>query len=293
MAGPDPIPSPFRKISRDQVLRDPFPYVCIENFLDDATYRQLAAGAPPLERVTGGAKYPDDFKLYWQWSRILADPDTPVPLRRILESFASLDTFHFLAELFGPEIAHEYPSLDIAAITNERIGMRGVDTACDAMLEAQFLMHAPIHGRAGAERTAHAKGPDKLFEGALCMRRDEDDAEGGDFRIYRVRPGHRPLFGARGQIDIRSIEVVRTIPRRRNTFVLWLNTPRSITDLSPRGPSPVPSVYLNFLIQLPYPLFKLPKARASLFHLIGHAVRKKLQRHQFIHNSARVKSLLV
>ena len=277
MAGPDFIPSPFRKISRDQVSRDPFPYVCIENFLDDTTYRQLAAGIPPLERVTGGAKYPDDFKMFWRLPRILTDPDTPAPLRRIFESFASPDTFHFLAELFGPEIAREYPSLDIASITNGRIGMRGIDAGCDAMLEVQFTMHAPIYGRAGAERTAHVRGPEKLFEVVLCLRRDDDNAEGGDFRIYRVRPGHTALFGARGQIDIRSIEVVRTIPRRKNILVLWLNTPRSIVEVSQRGPSPVTSVYLNCLVELPYPLFKFPKSRGKLVQIIAHALRKKFR----------------
>ena len=278
MAGPDPLPSPFRKISRDQVLHDPFPYLCIENFLDDSVYRELVAGIPPFERMTGGARYSDNFKFHWRLAQILADPGTHAPLRRIVEGFASPETIRFLAELFGPEIAREHPSLDIAAITNGCIGMRAIDAGCDAALDAQFIVHAPIYGRPCGERTPHVKGPKKLFEAVLCLRPDDDDAEGGEFRIYRVRPGHTPLFGARGQIDIRSIEVARTIPRQRNTFVLWLNTPRSITEVSPRGSSPLPSVYFNCLVETPRPLFKLPKAGRSFVQIVAHAVRKKFLR---------------
>jgi hypothetical protein len=80
-------------------------------------------------------------------------------------------------------------------------------------------------------------------------------------RIFRTRSRQMLAVSARNQVDARSLEVARIIPRRHNTLLLLLNTPWSVTDVSPRGNSQYTSVYFNFLAELPYSLFELPNAR--------------------------------
>jgi hypothetical protein len=125
-------------------------------------------------------------------------------------------------------------------------------------LDAQFVLHMPVAGSACAERKPHVKGPTKLFEGVLCLRLDEDNAEGGDLVLHRIHDGIRPRFGARMQIQPNTVSPAKIIPRRRNTLVLWLNTPRSITELTPRATTPFPSIYFNILAEYPRNLFRLP-----------------------------------
>src|SRR5205807_1812910 len=83
---------------------------------------------------------------------------------------------------------------------------------------------------------------------------------GGDMILCKILPDVSPVFGARDQINPKLVSPARIIPRRRNTLVAWLNTPRSITEITARGPSPVPSVYLHVLAQFPQALFNLPRA---------------------------------
>jgi hypothetical protein len=263
MITPDSALASLRSISRDRVSRDPFPYLCVENFFDDATLQELAAGAPSLERITGGRPYADNSKIYWRSPQILGDPGLTPACRAIFESFMSQEVFHCLIDLFAPDIEQHHPQLDVAALVSSEIGRRRTGLESAVMTDAQYIVHLPVHSRAGAERGPHLKGSRKLFKGFVCLRNDDDKSDGGDMRIYRVRSPEVPATGARNQIDASLLRVARIIPRRHNTLLLILNTPWSVTDVSPRGLSPHPSVYFNFVTELPYSLFEVPDARAQ------------------------------
>jgi hypothetical protein len=138
----------------------------------------------------------------------------------------------------------------LAKLDSSRIGHRSQGNDYDVLLEAQHVYFMPVRGVSGAERGPHVKTPEKIFGSFLCLRTDDDDSTGGDFVLHGARPGATPRFGTRNQIDPKDLIPVRTYPRKRNVFVGFLNTPRSVTQMTPRSSSAKPSVYLNILVGL-------------------------------------------
>ena len=51
--------------------------------------------------------------------------------------------------------------------------------------ETQFVIHNPVKE---TTRTDHLDNPVEIYAGLLYMRKPEDEAEGGDFVIYKSDP---------------------------------------------------------------------------------------------------------
>lgn len=254
----------FRNLDSSVVVRDPFPHICIEGALDEELCRQLATAIPPIKTFTKGRDYPDNHKLHRRAAELLADSELPDNWRRIVTEHVNADVFKDMLRLFRADIASEYPALENKlASPSLHVGVRRRDSECDVAVDAQLMLHMPVRGPARAERGPHVKGPEKLFEGVLCLRSDSDSSSGGDFILHRIRPNVSPIFGERHQTETKYLTTARIIPRRRNTFLFWLNTPRSITQVTPRGTSPFPSVYFNILAQVPQNLFELQRGATA------------------------------
>lgn len=252
----------FRHLDSSMVVRAPFPHICVENFLAEEDCRQLAIEVPPIEIHTQGRSFPDDHKIYRRSPELLSDANFSARWRQIIADNLTADVFYDILRIFKEDIAREYPALaaEFGRKNPLNIGVRGVDRDCDGMLEAQLVYFMPVKGATGSERGPHVKLAQKLLGSFLCLRSDDDKSSGGDIILHGIRHDVAPVFGARDQIDLKYLTPARIIPRRRNVFVCWLNTPRSITQMTPRGRSEFPSVYLNILAEAPEKLFQLPRA---------------------------------
>ena len=213
-----------------------------------------------METFTNGRVYPDNYKLHRRAYSLVGDDKLTQVWQRLVADHLMSDTFMDMVQLFAPYVAQEYPALakKLERPNSIRVGMRNLEKDCDVYLDAKFVLHTPVKRVACAERAPHVKAANKLFEFVLCLRQDEDVDPGGDLILHRIRDGVAPRFGARNQTDPRSVVPVRTIRRQRNTLVGWLNTARSVTEVTPRAASPYPSVYFQVLAEFPYDLFRLP-----------------------------------
>ena len=113
------------------------------------------------------------------------------------------------------------------------------------MMDVQFGVNSPVTAPTTV-RGPHVDNNHKLFTGLLYFRLPEDDAEGGDLRLYRFR-SQRAHHDARMDYEERFVEPFRTIPYRPNSFIMWLNTGRSLHGVTPRPPTPMHRRYVNFI----------------------------------------------
>jgi hypothetical protein len=254
------MPSLLHALNPSSVQPEPFPYICVEGLLDDAFCRELASSVPPIETFMNGRVYPDNHKLHRRAYSLVGDDSLTQHWQRLVADHLMPDTFTDMVRLFAPYVAQEYPALarKLERPDSIRVGVRNLEKDYDVYLDAKLVLHTPVTGMACAERAPHVKAANKLFEFVLCLRQDEDIAPGGDLILHRSRDGVAPRFGARNQTDPRSVVPVRTIRRRRNTLVGWMNTARSVTEVTPRATSPYSSVYFQVLAEFPYDLFRLP-----------------------------------
>jgi hypothetical protein len=105
-------------------------------------------------------------------------------------------------------------------------------------------------------RIIDVDNPTKLIV-ALLYLRDEEESEGGDLLLYRLKDGctlkNSVLPGCHFRDD--SVEYVKTVKYEANTLFVWLNSPTSIHGVSPRQPTARPRKLCNFFCALKRPTF--------------------------------------
>lgn len=254
-------------IDASRVEDFPFPHVVVTDAVEGARCLDLVRAFPPLATFTEGRPFPGHKKILRRSAVLLADERTPEIWRQAIAENLGAPAWREMVRLLGPAARREYPRLErrFGLLERFRVGQRFRDDASsqDVLLDAQLGVHTPA-SEAGAERGPHVKGPKKLFEAQWFLRQENDPAEGADLVLFAARPGAQLVCGPRNQVDPARLEPVKSYPYERNLLIAFLNTPRSVQAIRPRGSSPLPLQFAGFLAQLADPLFSLePEARSA------------------------------
>lgn len=252
----------FGNLRSDQIVTHPFPYLVAENTIDESLCDELIRTFPPLDKFTDGKPYESNQKFQYRAFKSRNDPTLSAGWRQLIEEHLEPCVLKELIDLFRNSILEEYPDIErrFQLIDSPRCGVRFQDdpSKCDVLNDAQMIVHTPVERAPSAERGPHLKIANKLLEAYLYLRPDHDGSQGGDLEIFSVRPGCAPVIGKRQVVDRGCLEHVRTIPYKRNTLFVMLNTPRSIQAVSVRSVTDVPYMCFSIPVQLPEPLFALP-----------------------------------
>lgn len=156
----------------------------------------------------------------------------------------------FYVPVFGEAIRRTYPDIEKRvgrSLEDWRIGVRGADKDIDAGLEFQFGLNTPLTV-SGSVKGPHVDSPDELIGGLLYMRDSADDSSGGELDIYASR---KARFTKYREVRPESrIDLVRTVPYRSDTGVMFVNSPESIHGVSPRTPCPIPRFFISFCVDM-------------------------------------------
>ena len=247
--------SVLARLDPHQIVYDPYPFVHATDALAPDYYRELSEAFPSMERVMAGRPLVDNHAYLINAPEVMNDASMPAIWRDFFDYHTSRA---FLEELFAfwkLAIEREYPDIEqrfgkpLSALTTavRRRGKqkRGEDKDADVMMDVQFGINSPVTAP-GTVRGPHVDNNHKLFAGLLYFRLPEDDAQGGDLCLYRFR-SPRAYHDARMDYEERFVEPVSTIPYRPNSFIMWLNTPRSLHGVTARAPTSVHRRYVNFI----------------------------------------------
>lgn len=262
----------FDNLKKDDVCRDPFPHIILENVLSEDFANQLLNSIPVFESVSSklrctayrfgdsgepleGSKFVLDrksihtFKNLQVWDSILKPLLGEEETKKLWNCFSD-----DIASLF-PEIYEQFRSKE-----KWNCGLRGVDSfeKFDLLLDAEFVYHSPGKD-VSQERGPHIKVRDKILECHYMMRHQEDFTEGGDLELYRFNENCFITYLPQQQIKNRNnLTLIKTIPFKHNQLVAWLNSPNTVMAYSARQPGRFPLHYMASVIQLPKPIFSLP-----------------------------------
>jgi len=162
-----------------------------------------------------------------------------------------------VVDTFGEAIRLLYPRLEFnKRLEDYRTGIRFHDKDCDIQMECQPGVNTPPK-TPGRVRGPHIDNPVELVAGLLYMRPPEDDVEGGGLDVCRLVKPYK--MHGKAEIDDEYVETVATVPYRANTLVMFVNSMVSVHSVRPRPVNPHHRLLVNFAMELPKPLFKLPK----------------------------------
>ncbi len=249
-------------VTAEHVTAHPYPHLVVENAVVQDLCERLIDEFPPLSLFTKGRPVGDNVKIYFPAWRAFSDDRVSDLWKQFLRRHLTHEFYSQLIHVFRTHLLLEYPDLEQEwgrNLESFRVGSAGSDnfSRCDVLLDALIGIHTPVSGAPRLERRPHIKVHNKFLEGFLYLRPDDDDAPGGDYEFFSIKPGAVPRFGKWAQTDRSCLQLERTVPYGKGVLVFVLNTSRSIQALTPRGHGERPFMYANFTVQTSRLLFDL------------------------------------
>ncbi len=179
--------------------------------------------------------------------------------------------------MFRNHILELYPHFEdkYGRIETLRAGVRSEHDFHDAdvLLDAQICVNTPVSIKPTSVRGLHVDKRDKLFAGLFYLRANNDDSQGGDLQLFRVKDRENIRFRGYYTVD-EYVEPVATVPYSQNTLVLFLNSWESIHGVTIRSRTLHPRLFLNLLGEVRKPLFTLPRRRSQPWKRLAHRLQR-------------------
>lgn len=229
-----------------------------EDAIDIELFKQLLRELPAFETMLKGKPYGSNERVNYSATNVAYNPEVAQVWRDMFQEHLSQKFLDDIIRLFGPYIPKYYPDFEtrFAPISKLKAGIRKADEDSDAdvLLDVQLALNTPVFLPGTTVRGPHVDCPKKLFVGLFYFRLDDDDSEGGDLELYKPKTSPPKLDHTRtGKFE--DMELVRRVPYRQNTAVLFLNTPEALHGVSVRSRTPFYRVFLNLLGEMRSPLF--------------------------------------
>jgi hypothetical protein len=237
-----------------KIHRDPFPHLVVDDILPDEAYAALEATFPAagyIAELPNGRELANNRTYLRTSVSSLSDPDLPAVWREFIDTHSRRAVFESAISIWRDELARCHPGLEKnfgkpidAFKAAQRVG-KGDSEAnrrADVMIDCQFGINSPVRKRSTA-RAPHVDRGAKLFSALLYFRDEQDESEGGEYELYRLRQGPFPRKKSK-KIPARYIELVKRIPYRSNSLIMWLNTKEAIHAVAPRGVTKFPRRYV-------------------------------------------------
>jgi hypothetical protein len=248
------------RVSKADVVEEPFPHVVVREPLDPNLCDRLIAEFPSLDVISEGRPHKSNQRLNYRARRATDDPLLSPLWREMVATHVSQGFLDQLLGLFGESIRRTYPSFErtIGPPESLRAGVRYIDTfeTADVLLEAQPAMNTPVTAAPSSVRAGHLDNANKLIVGLYYLRHPDDDSTGGELELYRYAT-RRPVFEGH-EISHRCIESVKTIPYEKNVLFLFLNTAHSLHGVTVRQPTPWARLFFNLGAEVRTDLFAIP-----------------------------------
>ncbi|MEX0909738.1 MAG: hypothetical protein WDZ75_00410 [Candidatus Paceibacterota bacterium] len=263
--------NPFRRATKTDLVTEPFPHLVVRNALDTDLLSALIGELPTVSALGEGGAFGEewtssnkrfDYRIADERKNLRLSP----LLREILELYATRDFLLEFFRIFGSSVRETYPDFSARFSHNFsdlKSGIRYVDSYnnSDLLLDNHLGINTPVTATSVVRRV-HVDNPKKLYTSLLYLRHPEDDSRGGDLILCRKKHKHIS-FDTKYCVRDEDVEVFQRIPYEAGTFVIILNTAKSLHGISEREPTKWSRHFIHAIGESEQPFFSLPSQKIS------------------------------
>jgi len=246
-------------LGKDDVIEEPFPHIVAKDVLAADDLRRLIDEFPPLDAFPDYTTN-DNVRLTFPVASARLSDDVSPFWKAFLASNATGEQIRDFFRIFGEHFINHHPRAEgFAKRAGElKVGLQHHDTFDDnALLVSSAIdVNTPIKNSVSSVRGPHVDSAHKPWF-ALFYLRDEEESEGGDLELYRLRQGQTlvgNIFNG-SHVKQAAVEHVKTIKYEANTLFIGINGPHAIHGVSPRQPTPHARKFVTFNCEIPRRLF--------------------------------------
>jgi hypothetical protein len=252
------VQSVLAKAKGRPLTAEPFPHIVIPDALEASYYEKLAAQFPSIDTVNiKGKALVNNTDCFMGAADVFRSGAVSGDWKDFFRYHTSHEFLKEALALTGDAAVKLHPRLEpvLADVRKEQVIVADSGDKGAFHMQCQFGINSPVTAESSV-RTAHIDKPMKIYNALLYCRADDDDSEGGDLILYKFnkQPG---FTGNRTAMPGRITEVA-SVPYRKNTLVLFLNSVGSVHGVRPRKPTKHVRRYINFQVELERPNFVIP-----------------------------------
>ena len=224
----------LQKVTKANIIMDPYPHVIIENALPDNLYQQLENEWPEGFLNSGHESLTDEkghTKRYLSYRAINENYISNL-WKEFFAYHTSNEFYQYALSVLSDAITHYYPDhaskiLNSTAVPRTEVNQKQSNTPF--VTDCQFVMNNPL-GSDQTSRTAHLDNPQEIYAALFYMRRKDDQSTGRDLEIFSS-PTLTPKLGKK-RIVTDEIRLVKTCAYKPNSVLLFLNCRHGIHGVS-------------------------------------------------------------
>jgi hypothetical protein len=249
------MPTVLDKAKKEDVQSDPFPYLLIENAISDDLCEELIKEFPSDSVVARGSDLGDNLRFSLPAPLVAGSHEVKKIWRDFISEHSSQEFFDKFNYLFEDHIKVAYPSL---VEQKNIVGVRGLDdfTNSNVLIDAQICINSPVINKPSSVKIAHIDDTDKLYAGLFYLRHPDDDSQGGNLEIYKLKGNDYRIHGQR-LVRGKYVKVVKTIPYKKNTLIIFLNSPIALHGVTVRQKTNHTRKFMNLVAEAKESLFSL------------------------------------
>jgi hypothetical protein len=229
----------LNKFNKNKLYTYPFPHVLIEDSLSDRVYKELERTLLLSKIKQLGQRRTFDWECRYEFSEFkYKDWALGSFWEDFMDYHTSPEFVDKVLNIFSNNLKNvnfDFCDTDNVYLRNHQPhNLNRHEKARALAADCQVVVHEAL-GEHSTTRTAHVDSFKEIYAGLLYMKKKSDKSIGGDLELYtNNKRKTKFLQNTHREVDLNHISKAKIIPYRKNTFVLFLNTPSSVHGVSPR-----------------------------------------------------------
>ena len=236
----------LKKFKKTDLHQEYFPYIQIENALDEKFYETLSAEFPKLESFTNDINIKENTRYDISSENYKGDSSA---WKEFLEYHSSYEFFESVISLFNEEI-QKFSNKELLNllkkkdIKTSRIKNDFKENKIDVWHDIGININTQVSENKASVRTPHLDNPTKIYGGLFYMRNPLDKCKGGNLELYKFKNKKKMYRG--NAVPARLVKKISQVDYKENNLIIFLNTDDTIHGVTPRSATEFSRRFLYF-----------------------------------------------
>lgn len=225
----------FQNFKKVDFKLEPYPHIVINNALPKTIYNKLYNEFPSNIFFNDNKMRYNNCPIFKNCDEILKNNNISDIWKQFIDYQSSPEFFEQFIKIFKNEIVKYYGHIININDLNKNNCCKRNNGKKNIILDSQIRINTPV-SRKSSIISAHCDNPFKLYVGLYYMPINDDNA-GGDLHLYEMKDKNINISSIEKKrfIDSKYLNISKIIKYKPNTFVLFLNTIKSIHGVEPRN----------------------------------------------------------
>ena len=235
----------IKKFKKSDLYNQDFPYIIIENALDEDFYNKLSAEFPKLETFSNTANINENTRYDIFNESYTGESEI---WREFLEYHSSAEFFSSVISIFKNEIKNSKNQNLVDLISKKDLKTGSIkkdfkDKKIDIWHPITISINTRVSKNKPSVRTPHLDNPNKIYGGLFYMRNPKDNCKGGNLELYKFK--NKKKYNG-NSIPTRFLKKISTVDYKENSLILFLNSGDSIHGVTQRSATDYSRRFLYF-----------------------------------------------